>query len=435
MSKRTLPFLLATLFILSLGLNAFGQASALSAGNQRRTLGASLLPLLRRSMGGVNEREQDGLNGPVRRVRTETAKLSNRNGQLVEGQRVPLEVAAYDIKGAKIENAYYPIPGAAITGKEVYKYDDKGNIIEMTLQDEKGTLLSKETYSYEFDQFGNWVKMTTSVAIIENGKLKFEPTEVTYRTISYYLDEATLAKMNQPAAPEANTGAAANAASGNPASNNNASASNAQPPSSAPAKPTAQPNVPANTAASNSNQSSPTAAANNKPVASSSSDASRQIQQSQASNMPASTSAPIVKTSAPVSDKAAATAQGEQANNSASTVKAVESKSSEDNTPKPVIKPLLKPVSGGVLNGKALNLPKPAYPLTARSARLSGLVVVEVVIDANGKVISARAVSGPVLLQQSAVQAAYQAKFSPTILSGQPVKVVGTINYNFLSGQ
>jgi protein TonB len=102
---------------------------------------------------------------------------------------------------------------------------------------------------------------------------------------------------------------------------------------------------------------------------------------------------------------------------------------------KPVIKPLLKPVSGGVLNGKALNLPKPAYPLSARTARMTGVVTVEVVIDGNGKVISARAVSGPALLQQSAVQAAYQAKFSPTILSGQPVKVVGTINYNFSLAQ
>jgi protein TonB len=82
-----------------------------------------------------------------------------------------------------------------------------------------------------------------------------------------------------------------------------------------------------------------------------------------------------------------------------------------------------------------LNLPKPSYPLAARSARVTGVVVVEVVIDINGKVISARPLSGPVLLQQSAVQAAHGARFSPTILSGQPVKVVGTISYTFLAGQ
>jgi protein TonB len=84
-----------------------------------------------------------------------------------------------------------------------------------------------------------------------------------------------------------------------------------------------------------------------------------------------------------------------------------------------------------VLNGSAINLPKPSYPESAKSVRAQGLVVVEVVIDTNGKVISARAVSGPSVLQQAAVQAAQQARFSPTTLSGQPVRVAGTINYNF----
>jgi protein TonB len=94
-------------------------------------------------------------------------------------------------------------------------------------------------------------------------------------------------------------------------------------------------------------------------------------------------------------------------------------------------KPLLKPVSGGVLNGKALSLPKPAYPPQARSARASGMVTIEVVIDEAGKVISAKAVDGPMILRQAAVLAAQGARFSPTLLSGQPVKVSGQINYNF----
>jgi TonB family protein len=58
-------------------------------------------------------------------------------------------------------------------------------------------------------------------------------------------------------------------------------------------------------------------------------------------------------------------------------------------------------------------------------------VVVQVTIDETGKVISAKAVSGHPLLQAAAVQAAYGARFSPTQLSGQPVKVTGQINYNF----
>jgi protein TonB len=97
-------------------------------------------------------------------------------------------------------------------------------------------------------------------------------------------------------------------------------------------------------------------------------------------------------------------------------------------TPKPVPK---APISGGVLNGKAISLPKPAYPPIAKSAHAAGTVVVQVTIDETGKVISAKAISGHPLLQQAAVQAAYQARFSPTQLSGQPVKVTGQINYNF----
>jgi TonB family protein len=90
-----------------------------------------------------------------------------------------------------------------------------------------------------------------------------------------------------------------------------------------------------------------------------------------------------------------------------------------------------KPVSGGVLNGKAISLPAPAYPPAARAVRASGTVIVQVTIDENGRVISASAISGHPLLQQSAVGAARNARFSPTKLSGVPVKVTGTINYNF----
>lgn len=88
--------------------------------------------------------------------------------------------------------------------------------------------------------------------------------------------------------------------------------------------------------------------------------------------------------------------------------------------------------SGGVVNGKATSLPKPAYPPVARSARATGQVQVVVLINENGNVESARAVSGSPLLRQAAESAARQARFSPTILSGQPVKVSGVIVYNFV---
>jgi protein TonB len=89
------------------------------------------------------------------------------------------------------------------------------------------------------------------------------------------------------------------------------------------------------------------------------------------------------------------------------------------------------PISGGVLNGKAISKPAPPYPAVAKAARASGVVVVQITVDENGRVISASAVSGHPLLRQAAVQAAHQARFSPTLLSGQPVRVSGQINYNF----
>ena len=101
--------------------------------------------------------------------------------------------------------------------------------------------------------------------------------------------------------------------------------------------------------------------------------------------------------------------------------------------PEPKPTPRAAPISGGVLNGKAISLPKPAYPPIARAARASGTVVVQVLIDENGNVVSAHAVSGHPLLQAAAVGAARSAKFSPTKLSGQPVKVTGVIQYNFVA--
>ncbi len=89
------------------------------------------------------------------------------------------------------------------------------------------------------------------------------------------------------------------------------------------------------------------------------------------------------------------------------------------------------PVSGGVLNGKAISLPVPVYPEAARNARSYGIVSIEVTVDEQGKVIAARAISGPTLLHSPSVAAAKRARFVPTKLSGQPVKVRGIINYNF----
>ena len=99
--------------------------------------------------------------------------------------------------------------------------------------------------------------------------------------------------------------------------------------------------------------------------------------------------------------------------------------------PKPT--PPKAPISGGVLNGKAVRLVQPPYPAIARSAHASGQVKVQIVIDENGNVISATPVSGHPLLQGAATAAARASKFTPTKLSGMPVKVSGVIIYNFVA--
>src|ERR1043165_4703568 len=205
-----------------LGLMAFA-AAASAQPESGRTAKAEIPPAV--SAPVESDRSRDGLVGPVRRVRTEVAKLVMTDGRVSEDKHVLVELAAYDIKGAKIENQYFPIAGATLTGKEVYKYDDKGNISEMTLLNPDGTLLSKEIYKYEFDFAGNWNKMTTSVAVVDSRGITFEPSEVTYRSIMYYLDE-NMVRMVTPgtAAPESSAPQVATSPANNPA---NSTANNA----------------------------------------------------------------------------------------------------------------------------------------------------------------------------------------------------------------
>ncbi len=328
-----------------------------------------------------SDRSRDGLIGPVRRVRTEVAKLTNADGRPAEGKHVLVEVAAYDVKGNKIENQYFPIAGSTLTGKEVYKYDEKGNISEMTLLNPDGSLLGKETYKYEFDFLGNWNKMTTSVAVVDGRGITFEPTEVTYRAIMYYLDEAMLKTVSGPpaAAPQ---------------------------PAPVAANPTTNTTPPANTVAKT------------EPKTRTPANKSRETKTVAPELPSASTSATrLVANPADVKTPAAAITNQE--------VRV----SLEE--PPPAPRPILKPVSGGVLNGTAVFLPPPVYPEPAKRMRTAGMVSVEVVLDETGKVVSATATSGPTILREAAVQAALKARFSPTKLSGQPVKVSGVINYKF----
>ncbi len=101
--------------------------------------------------------------------------------------------------------------------------------------------------------------------------------------------------------------------------------------------------------------------------------------------------------------------------------------------PTPItVKPPTQKVSTGVLIAKVISLPQPPYPPIARQIRAQGSVSVQILVDEQGRVISAQAVSGNPTLVTAARDAAMRARFTPTLLSGQPVKVQGTIIYNFV---
>lgn len=83
-------------------------------------------------------------------------------------------------------------------------------------------------------------------------------------------------------------------------------------------------------------------------------------------------------------------------------------------------------IAGGVLNDKAVSLPKPAYPAAARAVKATGTVVVNVEVNTNGDVVKAEAKTGHPMLRGAAAAAARTAKFKP---GSAPVS--GSLTYEF----
>jgi len=101
--------------------------------------------------------------------------------------------------------------------------------------------------------------------------------------------------------------------------------------------------------------------------------------------------------------------------------------------PPPVVKPpSTQRVTSVILNSKVISLPQPPYPIIAKQTRTEGPVNIQILVDEQGKVISAQVVKGNPMLNSAAREAAMRARFTPTILNGQPVKIQGVITYNFV---
>lgn len=122
-------------------------------------------------------------------------------GNLVEETRLHSHSAndlkwayLYDEAGRKIEESFYVVRAQGLLNKAestldsklVYAYDAKGNLIEEARYDGAGAVKSKKSYRYEFDAAGNWISQTAREWVTRSGKVSLEPTEVTYRAMTYY---------------------------------------------------------------------------------------------------------------------------------------------------------------------------------------------------------------------------------------------------------
>ncbi|MDT4895116.1 MAG: SnoaL-like domain [Acidobacteriota bacterium] len=190
---------LGALAILLLASIGFAVGFSISSGWIQQNSGAAQ-PAALTPLG--SDKENDGLSGPANRVRTETAKLSLKSGKLVEGPRELLESTTYDQQGKRTDNSYFLVSSNSQIGKEEYVHDAQGNLTEKTVRDNNNNIVSREVYTYEYDAIGNWVKMITSTVVYEGGKVTPQPTEVTYRNITYYFDQAISEIVKNPSAAD-----------------------------------------------------------------------------------------------------------------------------------------------------------------------------------------------------------------------------------------
>jgi protein TonB len=84
-----------------------------------------------------------------------------------------------------------------------------------------------------------------------------------------------------------------------------------------------------------------------------------------------------------------------------------------------------------VRDPKLISSTRPVYPATAKTTNIQGIVTVSASIDANGKVVSAKALSGPILLRQAAADAVSQWKYSPGLIDGKPAPSQVTVSVEF----
>jgi len=100
-----------------------------------------------------------------------------------------------------------------------------------------------------------------------------------------------------------------------------------------------------------------------------------------------------------------------------------------DNSPAQPARPVT--VGGRMEMPKLISSPDPQYPAAARAQSLEGVVALDALVDATGKVADVRVISGPILLRQAAIDALRKWKYQPAQLNGQPTAVHTNVNIRF----
>jgi len=92
-------------------------------------------------------------------------------------------------------------------------------------------------------------------------------------------------------------------------------------------------------------------------------------------------------------------------------------------------------LGGNVAQANLLSRVTPVYPAEAKQNRIQGTVKLEITIDKEGHVAAVSVVGGPTELIQSATDAVQQWVYRPTLLNGEPVNVLTTVDVNYTLAQ
>ena len=93
--------------------------------------------------------------------------------------------------------------------------------------------------------------------------------------------------------------------------------------------------------------------------------------------------------------------------------------------------PKIVNVSAGVAVGLLIQRTTPVYPQIAKTARVSGTVVLQAVISTTGTIEDLHVICGPEMLRQAALDAVRHWRYKPYMLNNQPIAVETTMNVVF----